>query len=268
MQEQNTTQTAPPQMPTIMGTLASPAMQKRLLIISIVFNLIFFIVILTLNGGNSPATTVTTPRPTVKATTPTPTTKPSKLTDDQLCFAECTKEELLNRLNEKYTAIKSYKILRYTVNHIDKQCFAAYVETANLINEYTSYLIHKACLDFAYSNSLPSTSIKIDSDFYQYNANKWEKGVTQATTISSLQELIQTMQKQQNIVITTEGSYKILSGSSKFVNELNQVVNREFSIKFDQSLNLVFYEDDIQNTSFEQGSIFDLGITNKVLAPF
>lgn len=266
-------------LPSISNYLKDPKVQKYVMYVSLALNALLFLGLLGSlgsGGGRSSNPTVAPtalPTPT-DAVLPRDTIGPTETPNEEVkrlneCFDNCTDEQFLNTLEvelEKVTDVKGAYIRNMNANN---QCYGIYMQSTSPNKQFETSFRPADCDN--YTQKPRQIVIGNKAYIYSSNTDTWDSATVSELVRTRLIDTKDLVAEQQNITSEYEEingkKIRTLTGTSRIVNDFNQVVNKEVVIKVNQEYEVIYYSDSESGLYTEEGSYFDYFIPNNISQP-
>jgi len=259
------------ELPSIKNTLLQPKLLLSIVITGAIFNIIFIGTIIYLANNrtviNQPMYTPIT-QPTV-IIQPTKGITPTKsLSEIEICFKDCDDEAFITQLKK---TLKPIQYVKSTISYFDNKKDTCYGEISVFdtpLQEYKSQFLPTNCLpNEQYTSQKITYHIKNISYYYDSVNKVWETGTSNPQLQFKFLDLIDTLERQQDISSSTKDGYHIITGSSKTINDYNQSITTTIQLYINDRFELVSYKITEGNDYTEQGTFYDFDVPNEVIAP-
>ncbi len=267
----------PQELPSIKATILKPKFLLIALGFSLVMNLLLLIAAISGAGeSSSPAITPVPSRVQTSSSpslTPRATVRPSSTASEAIirlknCFSNCNAEEVLAMIREEALSISHIKASILFESETGNNCYGTYLEATSPDRQVDAY----HTLICAGKKSIPpQDTVHVADNLYTLNASgNWDLGSRTRIGQTKLVSVIDVFREQQTKTLTdtnlTDG-YKQITSTSKVINELNQQVNRKAVLIFNEYLEVVSYEIEVERVSKEKGFFFDRNVENSITEP-
>jgi len=264
-------QQLPVKLPSIKDTLLQPKILLPLVIVGAIFNIIFIGTTIYLANNR----TVINQIPTIPVVQPTTAIQPTKgvtptktLSEAEACFEKCDDEAFMNQLKK---TLKPIQYVKSTTSYFDYKKDTCYGEISIFdtpLKEYKSQFLPTNCLPGEQYKPNKIT-YRINNMSYHYDdINKiWETGTSNPRLQINYFDLIERLERQQDISSTIENNHRIIIGSSKTINDYNQSIITTIKLYVNDDFELVSYEITEGTNYTEIGTFYDFNIPNEVIAP-
>lgn len=265
----NNQQPASGELPTISGYMKNPSNRKLMVGLGGGILLMIFLVVIAVftRGNNGPTPT---PIPT-HVPTATPVITSGTTTPDQDCFKNCSDEEFIQRLGTKLEALKYVKQAAVFHNTAQNSCYGLYYEATTTSWYAGSYVPQDCGVSTTYVQQ--AKEYRLDDKVYIYNLDNksWDTGTGSRITRLKIFDTYDLLKNQQEISSEVEntavGSFRVFNGSSRSVNDFNQVVNISLEVTVNSNFEITSYKEFAEEKLVEAGSYFSYNVPVEIDEP-